>query len=165
MWCDHPYSQRKSSGGEGWRWQWRQGGQNLKKKGVRQYSGSLHKIGEGLRPLCQLFIFNFLRVVKANDLNEDVSDLFKTVNNRDLQFYDTVTYKEGWLISLFAKDMQNMDNYSKDLKNASTQHMLTPRKVIFETNFTSMCISSWSFLWQCSKESYSNHWFSLVQLL
>ena len=40
-----------------------------------------------------------LGVVKVNALNEDVSDLFKTVNNRDLKFCDTVTYKESWLIS------------------------------------------------------------------
>ena len=40
-----------------------------------------------------------LRIVKVNALNEDVSDLFKTINNRDLKFCDTVTYKESWLIS------------------------------------------------------------------
>ena len=40
-----------------------------------------------------------LRVVKVNALNEDVSDLFKAVNNRDLKFCDNVTYKESWLIS------------------------------------------------------------------
>ena len=32
-------------------------------------------------------------------LNEDVSDLFKAINNRDFKFCDTVTYKESWLIS------------------------------------------------------------------
>ena len=40
-----------------------------------------------------------LRIVKVNALNEDVSDLFKTINNRDLKFCDTVTYKESWPIS------------------------------------------------------------------
>ena len=40
-----------------------------------------------------------LRVVKVSALNEDVSDLFKRVNNKDLKFCDTVTYKESWFIS------------------------------------------------------------------
>ena len=40
-----------------------------------------------------------LRVMKVNILNEDVPDLFKTVNNRDLKFCGTATYKESWLIS------------------------------------------------------------------
>ena len=34
-------------------------------------------------------------VVKVNALNEDVSDLFKTINNRDLKFCDTAIYKES----------------------------------------------------------------------
>ena len=42
-------------------------------------------------------VYDSLRVVKVDDLNEDVSDLFKTVNNRDLKFCDSVTYKESWL--------------------------------------------------------------------
>ena len=33
-------------------------------------------------------VCNSLSVVKVNALNEDVSDLFKTINNRDLKFCD-----------------------------------------------------------------------------
>ena len=58
-----------------------------------------------------------------------------------IKFCDTVvTYKESWLyhsilvgnsrmIALYEKGIvQNMEDDSKDLQNASTQHMLTPRK-------------------------------------
>ena len=81
-----------------------------------------------------------LKFVKVNYLNEDVPDRFKMVNNRDLKFCDNVTYKKAGfyhsvlagksrLIALFVKSIvQNMEDHSKDLQNASTQHMLTPRK-------------------------------------
>ena len=86
-----------------------------------------------------------LRVAKVNDLNEDVSDLFKIVNNRDLKFCDTVTYKESRLVSqCFGRKLQddstifkrhNAKDHSKDSQNASTQLMLTPRKSYLRDQF------------------------------
>ena len=56
----------------------------------------------------QKIVQDSLRVVKVNNLNEDVSDLFKTVNNRDLKFCDTVTYKESWLmLERFGRQLQD----------------------------------------------------------
>ena len=83
-------------------------------------------------------VCNSLRLVKVNDLNEDVSDLFKTVYNRDLKFCDTVTYKESWLISQrFGGKLQDDSTicekprakYGRPFQGfTSTHYILTPKK-------------------------------------
>ena len=57
-------------------------------------------------------VCNSLRVMKLDDPNEDVSDLFKTVNNRDHKFCGTATYRESWLIShRFGRKLQNDNTF------------------------------------------------------
>ena len=53
--------------------------------------GSLGEYGVRCENIKWKDVCNSLRVVKVKDLNEDVLDLFKTVNNRDHKFCDTVT--------------------------------------------------------------------------
>ena len=67
-------------------------------KAEERYSPGVHDGGR-CENIKRKNLCNSLKVVKVNDLNKDVSDLFKTVNNSDLKFSDTVTYKESWLIS------------------------------------------------------------------